>query len=301
MHGHSHHGHGHGHTYGSAKNIRVAFFLNLGFTILEIIGGLWTNSVAILSDALHDLGDSIALGLAWRLESYAQTKEPTKRFSYGYGRLSLLGALLNTIILIGGSLFILSEAIPRLLDPEPTHAPGMIAFAIGGIVVNGLAALRLQGDRSLNAQAVAWHLLEDVLGWVGVLVVGITLLFVDLYILDPILSILITLYVLFNVIKTLRQTMALFLQATPEHIDLEAITEKLHALDHVQSTHHTHVWSLDGDHHVLTTHLVVSDDATKAEILQVKQAAKALVEPLHLQHVTLEVEFESEDCAMRDC
>lgn len=294
------HGHHHGHTHGTTKNIRLAFFLNLGFTLLEIVGGILTNSVAILSDALHDLGDSIALGLAWRLENYAQ-KKPNKRYSYGYGRFSLLGALINTIILIVGSLIILSEAIPRLLAPEEAHAPGMIGFAIGGILINGLAALRLRGDQSLNAQAVAWHMLEDVLGWVGVLVVGITLLFVDLYILDPILSILITLYVLFNVIKTLRKTLALFLQATPEHIDLEAISQQLASLENVQSTHHTHVWSLDGDHHVLTTHLVVPDTATKADILRVKAEAKAIIEPLHLGHVTLEVEYESEGCSMGDC
>lgn len=169
-----------------------AFFLNLGFTILEIIGGLWTNSLAVLSDALHDLGDSLALGLAWYLERYSQ-RASDKVYSYGYGRFSLLGALINSVILIGGSLYILSEAVPRILAPEATNAPGMLFLALVGIAVNGLALFRLKGSQSLNVQMVTWHFLEDALGWVAVLLVSLILLFTNAYILDPILSILITL------------------------------------------------------------------------------------------------------------
>ena len=187
--GHHHHHHSH-----SSGNIKTAFFLNFGFTILEIIGGILTNSIAILSDALHDLGDSISLGIAWYLDNFSK-KDSTSRYSYGYRRFSLLGALINSLVLIGGSLFILSEAIPRILNPEEAHAPGMIAFAILGVIVNGAAVLKLKDDKSMNAKVVAWHLMEDVLGWVAVLIVGITLLFVNLPVLDPILSILITLYV----------------------------------------------------------------------------------------------------------
>lgn len=290
--------HDHHHHHHSSDNIKTAFFLNLGFTIFEIIGGLWTNSVAILSDALHDLGDSLSLGLAWFLDRYSQ-KESDKRFSYGYGRFSLLGAVVNAVVLIGGSLFILSEAIPRLINPEPSHAPGMVLFAIVGIAVNGAAAFRLRGERSMNAQVVAWHLLEDVLGWVAVLIVGITLLFVEIHILDPILSILLTLYILYNVVRNLHKTAALFLQATPENIDLEAIEQQLVAIDGVQSTHHTHIWSLDGDHHVLTTHLVVGDEVSREDVLRIKQESKSLVESLHLEHITVEIEYQEEDCSMK--
>lgn len=291
----------HHHHHGSATgNLKLAFFLNFGFTLLEIVGGILTNSIAILSDALHDLGDSLALGMAWYLENYSQ-KQHDAKYSYGYRRFSLLGALINSVVLVVGSLFILSEAIPRLLDPQHSHAPGMIAFALVGIVVNGVAALRLRNDASMNTKVVAWHLLEDVLGWVAVLIVGVTLLFKDIYILDPILSILMTLYILYNVIGNLRKTLALFLQATPADIDIAELEQKLLGIDNVLSTHHTHVWSLDGEHHVLSTHLVIDKNADREKILQIKQDSKTLIQNRHIEHVTIEIEYEDEDCLMKDC
>ena len=291
------HNHSHEHARDTAGNLKLAFFLNLGFTLLEIFGGLWTNSVAILSDAVHDLGDSLSLGLAWLLDRYA-SREPDKRFSYGYRRFSLLGALLNTIILIVGAVFVLSEAIPRLFNPEHSNAQGMILFALLGILVNGAAVLRLRGSKTLNAQVVAWHLLEDVLGWIAVLVVGIVLLFTDIHILDPALSILITVYVLYNVVKNLRKTLSLFLQGVPEHIDVEYIEEEINRVDNVRSNHHTHVWSLDGEHHVLTTHVVVDEKTTREQILCVKEDIKKLLRPYELSHITVEIEYGEQDCAM---
>lgn len=290
------HNHSHDHARDSG-NIQTAFFLNLGFTLLEIFGGLWTNSVAILSDAVHDLGDSLSLGLAWMLDRYAQ-RERDKRFSYGYRRFSLLGALLNTVVLIVGAIFVLSEAIPRLFDPEPSNAPGMIAFALLGIVVNGAAVLRMRGGKTLNAQVVAWHLLEDVLGWVAVLIVAIVLLFTDIQVLDPALSILITAYVLYNVLKNMRKTLSLFLQGVPEHIDVDYIESEISQVDNVKSNHHTHVWSLDGEHHVLTTHVVVAEDISRDQILCVKEDIKQLLKPYELSHITVEIEYGERDCAM---
>lgn len=292
----SHH-HNHSHAHATSGNIKIAFFLNLGFTVLEIFGGLLTNSIAILSDALHDFGDSLSLGMAWYLENFSK-KEHTGKYSYGYRRFSLLGALINSLVLIVGSLFILSEAIPRLINPEHSHAPGMILFAVGGILVNGAAVLRLKGDRSMNARVVAWHLMEDVLGWVAVLVVGITLLFSDIRILDPVLSILITLYVLFNVVKNLKKTLELFLQASPAEINIADIEKALLAIEDVKSTHHTHLWSLDGEHHVLSTHIVIDKNASKERLIEIKQHCKALFNEHHFEHITIEVEFEAEDCSM---
>jgi cobalt-zinc-cadmium efflux system protein len=272
----------------------------LGFTLLEIVGGLWTNSLAILSDAVHDLGDSISLGLAWFLERYAG-REGDWRYSYGYRRFSLLGALVNAIILVGGSLLVVWRAIPRLLNPEPTNAGGMVLFAILGVLVNGLAVLRLRGNKSLNARVVAWHLLEDVLGWLAVLVVAVVLLFTDLYILDPLLSLLIALYVLYNAVKNLWETLALFLQGTPRGLALDKIESELAGVDGVNSTHHTHLWSLDGEHHVLSTHLVVDENATKADLQRIKGDARQALRPFELSHITIEIENGEGDCAMRDC
>ena len=289
--------HNHHHHHHAGDNIGVAFSLNLAFTLLEIIGGLYTNSLAILSDAVHDLGDSLSLGLAWYLDRTSQ-RDADHRFTYGYRRFSLLGALITTIVLIAGSLYVLAQAIPRLIRPEPAHAPGMALFAVLGILVNGAAALRLRGDNSLNARMVAWHMIEDLLGWVAVLVVSITLLFFDLYILDPILSVLITLYVLYNVLRNLRKTLRLFLQAVPEQVDLAHIKERILAIEGVCDTHHTHVWSLDGDHHVLTAHVVVSEETTRKQILFIKQEINRLSVEQHLVHTTVEVEYQGELCSL---
>ena len=291
-------GHPHPHGHESSRGIGIAFFLNLGFTVLEVLGGLWTNSLAILSDCLHDLGDSFSLGLSWYLDKQSK-KGRDEKYSYGYRRFSLLGALVNTIILIVGSVLILSEAIPRLIHPEHAEARGMILLAIVGILVNGVAVLRLRTGKTLNAQVVTWHLLEDVLGWVAVLVASIALLFTNIQILDPLLSILITLYVLYNVIRNLRRTLMLFLQAVPENIDITRIEQVLLGIGRVLSTHHTHVWSLDGEHHVLTTHLVVHEDITGEEISQIKCAIRGLSDRMGFEHTTVEIEYGAEDCAMR--
>lgn len=287
------HSHAHHHT---TKNIKTAFFLNLTFTILEIFGGIWTNSLAILSDAVHDLGDSVSLGLAWYLDSYAQQGKD-ERFSYGYRRFSLLGALINTIILIVGAFFVLTQAIPRLLAPQHTNAPGMLLFAIGGILINGAAVLRLKDSKSMNAQVVAWHLLEDVLGWVAVFIVAIILIFVDIPILDPILSILISLYILYNVIKSLRETLGLFLQAVPQNIKIETIEERLTAIPCVESLHHTHIWSLDGEHHILTTHVRVGATIGKEQAITLKQDIKEILSEFDFSHITIEIEYSPEDCS----
>jgi cobalt-zinc-cadmium efflux system protein len=288
----------HSHQPDTSTGLKVAFFLNLGFTVLEVIGGLWTNSLAILSDSLHDLGDSFALGLSWFLQRYS-TKQGDPRYSYGYRRYSLLAALVSTVILILGSILVLSEAIPRLATPQHSNAGGMVAIALLGIAANGYAALRVRGSTSMNARIVAWHLLEDVLGWIAVLIVGVTLLFRDIHVLDPLLSILITAYVLFNVARNLRKTLALFLQAVPEEVDLNQIEAMLLSRPNVNSLHHTHVWSLDGEHHVLTTHLVVSDETTAQAIIDLKCDVRDLTASLNFEHTTLEIEFDSEDCAMR--
>lgn len=290
--------HRHEQTRPTTGGLRTAFGLNLAFTVLEIVVGLLTNSVAILSDAVHDLSDSLSLGLSWILERYAG-REGDDRFSYGYRRFSLLGALLSTVVLIVGSLFVLAEAIPRLLDPEPTNAAGMAVFALVGIAANGAAILRLRGQRTLNARVVAWHLLEDVLGWVAVFIVGLVLLFRPFYILDAILSLMITTYVLVNVVRNLRRTASLFLQAVPEEVQLEKFEKALRNIPKVQSTHHTHVWSLDGQHHVLTAHIVVDDDTQPAELVDIKCDIRDLTQDMSLEHTTFEVEFESEECGMR--
>jgi len=285
----------HNHTHNNSSNIPIAFALNLVFTILEIIGGLYTNSMAILSDALHDLGDSLSLGLAWFLENYSK-KNPDKKFTFGYSRFSSLGALLNGLILIGGSIFILSEAIPRILNPEAVKPKGMLLFAIVGIIVNGFAAFKLSGGESLNEKVVRWHLLEDVLGWVAVFIVSIVLMFKDIPVLDPILSIAITLYVIYNVIKNLKDVLTVFLQGVPKDISIDETKEKITNIPNVKSVHHTHIWSLDGEKHLLSTHVIVDDLISKEKIIAVKNDIKSIMREENIGHVTVEIEYESEKC-----
>lgn len=279
------------------SNIRLAFFLNLGFTIVEIVGGITINSIAIISDAIHDLGDTLSLGLAWFLGYYSEKKED-KSYTYGYRRYSLLAALINTTVLIIGSFIIFYNAIPRLFNPQSTNATGMIGFAVLGILVNGLAVFKTKGGHSLNEKVVSWHLLEDVLGWIAVLVVGIIMYFKDIPILDPILSIIITFYILYNVIINFKKTILLFLQAVPENIDLNKIIKRFEKIDKVISTHHTHIWSLDSEYHVLTTHLVVDKSASLDDLIKIKEEARKKIQDLNMEHITIEFDFNEKNCTL---
>ncbi len=281
-----------------STNLRLVFLLNLGFTFLELAGGLWTNSLAIISGAVHDLGDSFSLGLAWYLDRYAE-KGRDCRYSYGYRRFSLLGAVATAVVISTGSLFVLTEAVPRLMKPEHPKAEGMALFAVIGIIVNGLAMLQVKGAKTLNVQVVTWHLQGDLLGWAAVLMVSIVLIFRELLIFDPLLSILITVYVLYNVFLTLKKTMRLFLQAVPDNVDIPEIERQLLAIDKVMSVHHTHVWSLDGEHNILTTHLVVETKATKEDVLKIRNQVRLLLEDADFEHTTVEIGYENEYCRMK--
>lgn len=286
------------HEHTPIGNIRFAFFLNLSFTIIEIAGGILTNSLAILSDALHDFGDSISLGLSWILERYSR-RDKDEKYSYGYRRYSLLSALINSFVLIGGSVYILVEVVPRIISPRQVYGTGMLYFAILGVVINGFAFLRLRKGRSLNERVLSLHLFEDVLGWFSVMVVSIILIFKELYILDSILCLLITAYILYNAFKNLRSVFLIFLQAVPEGISIKEIDDKLLSLDKVKGVHHTHVWSMDSLNNVLSTHIVVEDGTTIDEVVEIKKKVKELFAPFGIEHITVEVEVESEFCKLR--
>ncbi|HCX05079.1 MAG TPA: cation transporter [Clostridiales bacterium] len=289
-HDHDHSGHHH-----ETGNIKIAFFLNLAFTIIEIIGGFWTNSMAILSDALHDLGDSLSLGVSWYLQNYSK-KGPDYKFSFGYSRFSLLGALINSIVLLGGSVLILSRAIPRIFNPEPVNAKGMIAFAVLGIFINGAAVLRLRKGKSLNEKVVTWHLLEDVLGWVVVLIGSIILNFKDLPIIDPLLSMGITIYILYNVVKNLKKVMNVFLQGVPEDISIEEIEKLVEEKTEALSVHHTHIWTIEGERNMLSTHVKIPDSYNSQDIINLKKNIRKLLKEKNIEHVTIEMEYETEEC-----
>lgn len=294
------HNHHHGHHHHHVSNIKVAFFLNLAFTLIEIIGGIYTNSVAILSDALHDLGDSLSLGLAWYFQKLS-IKKSNKVYTYGYKRFSLIGALVNSIILILGTFFILYEAIPRLINPEQADAKGMIILAVLGIIFNGLGVLKLKKGDSINERVISLHLLEDVLGWVAVLIGALCMFFFDLPIIDPILSVLIACFILYNVIKNLKSTFDIILQSSPHNMDTEKINHYLLSHNEIIEAHDIHTWSMDGQYNILTVHLVLDQNYSLDSLNSLKSKIRDGLHELGIEHATLEFETENEKCVFLDC
>lgn len=286
--------HNHHHDVSSSR-IGVVFFLNFFFTIIEFIGGYLTNSTAIMADAVHDLGDTLSIGLAWVLSKLSK-KNANDNFTYGYHRFSLLGAMINGMVLLAGSAWVLSEAIPKLFAPEMPHAQGMFWLAILGVTVNGYAAWKISKGKTLNEQILNWHLLEDVLGWVAVLIVSVTLIFFDWPILDPLLSIVFTLFILINVLRNTGKTIRLFLQSTPDGKMLEQIREELSSLEHVKAIHYLHLWSLDGERNVLTAHLEIDQMISAEEQKQIKQNIRESLTGFSLEHTTIEFELPEEVC-----
>ncbi len=287
-------GHNHQHDI-SSKRIAVVFFLNFFFTIIEFVGGALTGSTAIMADAVHDLGDTLSIGLAWLLSKLSK-KHANDEFTYGFYRFSLLGALINGMVLIAGSAWVLSEAIPKLFSPEMPHAQGMLGLAILGVVVNGYAAWKISQGKTLNEKVLNWHLMEDVLGWVSVLIVSILLMFFDWPILDPLLSIVFTLFILINVAKNIYRTVKIFLQSVPDDNMLADIRQKLQSIDYIRAIHHVHLWSLDGERHVLTAHLEVAHMITAKDQRQIKRQINDRLSEFHLVHTTLEFELPDEIC-----
>lgn len=279
----------------SSNRIGWAFVLNLSFTVIEFIGGLLTNSTAIMADAVHDLGDSISIGLAWILNKLG-AKEADETYTYGYQRFTLLGALINGVVLLVGSIWIISIALPKLQNPEMPVVEGMLGLAIFGVLVNGFAAFKLSRGKTLNERVLNWNLLEDVLGWIAVLILSIVLMFFEAPILDPILSLAFTLFILFNVAKNLVLTIRTFLQATPDKKVLSEIRNSLVDFNLVESVHHLHFWSLDGEHHVLTGHLVLGEPVTIDALYDLRTKIEEALKPYSFKHTTLEFEFYDDTC-----
>ncbi len=289
------HSHTHDHQNTSGKNIALAFFMNLLFSIIEFAGGLLTNSVAILSDALHDLGDSISLGLAWYMQKLSG-KKPDNKYTYGYKRFTILSAIINSVILLSGSVFVFYESAKRILNPAETDARGMFILAILGVIVNGIAVIRLRKGGSLNERVVSLHMLEDVLGWVAVLIGSIIMMFFDLPVIDPLLSIGISIYIIYNVYRNLRSALRIILQGKPAEVNEDAISKALTKLPHVIGLHDLHIWSLDSEYTILTVHLIVEEDIKKEEQQALRSTAHNILKDIGVQHSTIEIESKSESC-----
>lgn len=295
--GHHHHHHD---SPGSGSALGLAFFLNFIFALIEFVGGYLTNSVAILSDAVHDLGDSVALALTWYFEKVS-FKQRDARYTYGYRRFSVLAALISSVVLLVGSTLILKEAIPRLWQAPEVFTPGMMGLACLGILVNGLAFFRLHPQSSPGEKAVRLHLLEDVLGWVAVLLGSVIIYFTHWFWIDPLLSIGVACFILWNVVKNLHSFSRIILQAVPDEVDLQGLTLALKQVEGVQSVHDFHLWTMDSNRHVLSLHIVVSNQTLMSEVLTIKQQAKQLIREYGIEHDTLELELVDENCSLETC
>ena len=277
------------------KNILFAFILNLSFSIFEFIGGIFTGSVAIISDAIHDVGDAASIGAAFFLEKKSK-KQPDEKYTYGYARYSVIGSVLTTLILLFGSAMVIYNAVLRIINPTEINYNGMIVFAIVGVCVNfGAAILTREGD-SLNQKAVNLHMLEDVLGWIVVLVGAIVMRFTDFYMIDPLMSIGVAIFILINALKNLKDVLDLFLEKTPHGISIDEIAEHIREVEGVLSIHHIHVWSMDGHNNYATMHVVVNGDAHT-----IKHGIREELKEHGIGHVTLEFEAEGERCHEEHC
>ena len=276
------------------KNILLAFILNITFSIFEFFGGIFTNSVAILSDSIHDLGDAFSIVVSYFLEKKSK-KKADKKYTYGYIRYSVLGGVITTTILLVGSILVMIGAIKRFFNPVEVNYQGMIIFAIVGVVLNTLAAIVTKDGDSINQKSVNLHMLEDVLGWIVVLVGAIIMNFTDITYLDSIMSIGVALFILINALKNLRTIIDIFLVKTPKDIDLDELKHHLLEVKGVEDIHHIHVWSMDGVNNYATMHIVTN----VKDIKKLKHEIREELEEHNICHAILETE--SEACDDIDC
>jgi len=277
------------------KNILIAFILNLSFSVFELIGGIFTGSVAILSDAVHDIGDASSIGISYFIEKKSKQK-PDDVYTYGYSRYSVIGSVITTLILLFGSAVVIYNAVNRIINPVHINYNGMIIFAVVGVLVNFLAAFFTREGDSLNQKAVNLHMLEDVLGWIVVLIGAIVMRFTDISIIDPILSVGVAIFIFINAIKNLKEALDLFLEKIPNDIDIREIKEHLINIDGISDVHHIHIWSLDGQNNFATMHIVTNEDSKS-----IKTEIREELAEHGISHVTLELEKEGEHCHDTEC
>ena len=280
----------------SERNILVAFILNLSFSIFEIIGGLLTNSIAIVSDAIHDFGDAISIGIAFILEKKSK-KKPDDNYTYGYARYSVLGAFITTLILTVGSIFVIYNSIKRLINPVPINYNGMIIFAIFGIIINFLATYFTKDGHSLNQKSVNLHMLEDVLGWVVVFIGSIIMKFTDISLIDALMSMGVSSFILINALKNFKEIIDLVLEKTPTNISIEDLKHHICEITGVIGVHHLHLWSIDGSTNYATMHIVTNEQ----DIHEVKKKIKEMLRENQIAHTTIEIERENEKCDEEEC
>lgn len=297
---HEHHDHGHHlhheHALGEGtkaqRNMLIVFFLNLFFSFGEIVFGLLFNSQALISDAVHDFGDALSIGLAYFFEKVSN-RGSDEQFSFGYRRFSLLGAFVTSIVLIVGAVMIIISSIPVVLNPQPINHHGVFWVAIAAILINGVSVWLMSRGQSANEKILNIHLVEDLVGWVAVLAMSIVLNFTDWYILDPILSIIIAIWILRMTLPEFVRISKLFLQAVPDQVNVQSLRERILELNQVQAISHFHIWSTDGQQHMMSM-TVTTDIESNIEQEEIKQNIRRVVLEYDISHITIEILFDPE-------
>lgn len=277
------------------KNILAAFILNLAFSVFELIGGVFTGSVAIVSDAVHDFGDAAGIGISYLFEKKSK-KQPDEKYTYGYGRYSVIGGVITTLILIFGSVTVIINAVDRIINPFKINYNGMILLAVVGVCVNFGAAYFTRNGDSLNQKAVNLHMLEDVLGWAVVLVGAVIMRITDCAVIDPVMSVFVAIFIFVNAVRNIKEAVDLFLEKTPKGIDINEIAEHISEIDGITDVHHIHIRSFDGFNNYATMHVVTNCDSHK-----IKELIREELLEHGISHVTLELETEGENCREKIC
>lgn len=282
----------------SLRNMIIAFILNLVFSIFEFIGGILTGSVAIATDAVHDLGDACSILIAICLEKKSRN-DPDNNYTFGYLRFSVLGAFITSTILAVGSTIVLYNSIPRLINPLPVNYNGMIILAIIGFVINLAATLLTSHTKNKNEKAVSLHMLEDVLGWAAVLVGSLLIKYTGLYIIDAILSVGITIFILSNVIKQYKEIFNVFLEKVPKDINMDELKKHLEKVNNVLNIHHIHLWTMDGASNYATVHVLVDENIKMIDLEKIKEQLKEELSEHDISHSV--IEFETKKCTDENC
>lgn len=275
--------------------ILIAFILNLFFSVFEFVGGIVTGSVSILSDAIHDVGDAASIGISYLMEKISE-RPADKIYTYGYRRFSVLGGLITTIILLVGSVLMILSSINRIINPIDINYDGMIVLAVIGCIINFIAGKITHHGHSINQKAVSLHMLEDMFGWIIVLIGAIVMKFTNWYFIDPILSIFMSIFIGYYAIKTLIQITNVFLIKTPTNINIDIVKASLILLPGISDVHHIHIWTIDGETVLASMHIVVNEYNSG-----LKNIIKQTLQKRGIDHVTIEFETINEKCKERDC
>lgn len=302
------------HNHSHKSRLSLAFWLNLSFSIIEIVGGILTNSTAIVADAFHDFTDAIVIGLAVLLEKLSGKKR-TAKFTYGYKRFSLLSALAMSIFLLVGAVIMSISAYNSFINPKEVNSIGMLWLAILGIAVNGYAFLKIKHsnghsyhhhghshshDMDFNSKAIMLHLLEDVLGWVAVLIGSVVIYFTGWFWIDGVLALAISIFIGYNATKNLISTMKILLQSVPENINVAQLSNELKQIGGIKNIHDLHIWSLDGNYNIGSLHAVI-DTINKDIEADILSSVLQLMEKHKIQHPTIQFETTTENCKLISC